>query len=344
MRTAAGLLSERTLRAGARTSKPARDMTADPVSRSAAEYLRFAEVGVRGKSAIYEGLCIEIAKDRPLLERLAALPRERQQPNLLLAAVQFLFSVPSDYKAFRSLVLGNWAEISTVIHSRRTQTNEVGRCAPLVCLLGELPQPLALIEVGASAGLCLLADCYSYRYGGWRIGDGTLELECEVHGPAPLPCRVPEVTWRAGIDLDPLDVRDEQDVRWLEALVWPEEQDRRERLEQATALARQVPPRLIRGDMVDLLPTVAAEAPADATLVVFHTAALTYLPRRRRREFEATVTSLPVVWISQEEPGVAELNGTVTAEPVAPAYFVSALDGRPRLLMDSHGRWLQALE
>ncbi len=39
--------------------------------------------------------------------------------------------------------------------SKRTQTNEPGRCAVLLPLLAALPQPLALLEVGASAGLCL---------------------------------------------------------------------------------------------------------------------------------------------------------------------------------------------
>ena len=49
--------------------------------------------------------------------------------------------------------------------SRATQTNEPARCAVLLPVLARLPQPLALLEVGASAGLCLLPDHYGYDYG-----------------------------------------------------------------------------------------------------------------------------------------------------------------------------------
>ncbi|MFE4545324.1 DUF2332 family protein [Arthrobacter sp. NPDC056727] len=47
-------------------------------------------------------------------------------------------------------------------------------------------------------------------------------LRCRTRGPVPLPGSLPHVAWRAGIDLNPLDVRSPDDVAWLEALVWPE--------------------------------------------------------------------------------------------------------------------------
>ncbi len=53
-------------------------------------------------------------------------------------------------------------EVLQVLSTRRTQTNEVTRCATLRPALALLPQPLALIEVGASAGLCLLYDRWRY--------------------------------------------------------------------------------------------------------------------------------------------------------------------------------------
>ena len=99
--------------------------------------------------------------------------------------------------------------LAGVMLARRTQTNEAARCATLLPALARLPPPLALIEVGASAGLTLLIDRYSYDYAGRRIaGQDPLAptLRCEPRGRVPLPERVPEITWRAGLDLNPLDV------------------------------------------------------------------------------------------------------------------------------------------
>ena len=52
----------------------------------------------------------------------------------------------------------------------------------------------------------------------------------EARGPVPLPGRVPDVAWRAGLDLNPLDVTSADDVRWLQCLLWPGETGRQERL------------------------------------------------------------------------------------------------------------------
>jgi hypothetical protein len=91
----------------------------------------------------------------------------------------------------------------------------------LLPVLAALPQPLALLEVGASAGLCLYPDRYAYRYGDHVVGSGEPVLECAAIGVSP-PTGVPDVVWRAGLDLNPLDVTDSADVAWLEALIWPE--------------------------------------------------------------------------------------------------------------------------
>jgi hypothetical protein len=58
--------------------------------------------------------------------------------------------------------------------------------AVLLPLLVSLPQPLALLEVGASAGLCLYPDVYAYRYGDASVGAGDVVLGCALSGgPAP---------------------------------------------------------------------------------------------------------------------------------------------------------------
>jgi hypothetical protein len=154
-------------------------------------------------------------------------------------------------------------------------------------LLAALPGPLALIEVGASAGLCLLPDRYAYDYGGTIVGDPTapLRLACQPHGPVPIPTRLPEVVWRRGIDLAPIDLNDPDAVRWLECCVWPDQPQRLARLQATVELARADPPVVVRGDLLELVGPVVAQAPADATVVVFHAATLVYLPEPGRQRF-----------------------------------------------------------
>ena len=102
-------------------------------------------------------------------------------------------------------------------------------------------------------------------------------LRCAVSGAVPVPDELPDVVWRAGIDLNPLDVANNDDVAWLEARIWPEQDFRRERLRQAIGIAREDPPLLVAGDLNERLMSLAGQAPADAALVVFHSAVMGYL-------------------------------------------------------------------
>src|SRR5262249_60811046 len=102
-----------------------------------------------------------------------------------------------------------------------------------------------LTEAGASAGLTRLVDRSPYDCPGPRLAgldpDAPV-LGCEPRGPVPLPARIPAISWRAGLDLNPLDVTREDDVRWLSCLVWPGEGDRAQRLAGAAASPRPRPP------------------------------------------------------------------------------------------------------
>lgn len=331
----------------------------------AENYLAFAE-DARGRSPVYESLARSVATDTAIVRFLDSLPRDKRQPNLLFAAARYLLAGPVDLdgsvdpdgpvdldgplgpERLRALVSQDGAELAEVMLARRTQTNEPARCATLLPALAQLPPPLALIEAGASAGLTLLIDRYSYDYGGHRIpGRDPLAptLRCEPRGPVPLPARVPEIAWRAGLDLNPLDVTSDDDVRWLSCLVWPGEGDRARRLAAAVDTARRDPPAVYRGDLLADLPALAARAPADATLVVYHSAVLAYVPPAGRRRFAGTVRGLPAVWLSNEGPGVVP---DLPAPPQLPSHrgteFVLGRDGRtPLALADGHGAWLEWL-
>lgn len=216
-------------------------------SGTAAGYERFAAVEARGVSPLYEEWAAAIAKDPDVLALIDQLPRPKRQPNLVFAAARLAGAPLAPYPEFREWLLAQWPAVEPIIQARMTQTNEAGRCAVLLPLLSRIEGPVALIEAGASAGFCLYPDQYSYRYlteTGDHIlhpaaGASRAELPCTLTGTA-IPEQLPDVVWRAGIDLFPLDVQDPEDMTWLETLVWPEHQDRRDRLRAVTPLTRRI--------------------------------------------------------------------------------------------------------
>jgi hypothetical protein len=156
---------------------------------------------------------------------------------------------------------------------------------------------------------------------------------------------VPTVAWRAGLDLDPVDVSDDEQARWLRCLVWPGQPDRERALAAAVAVARSDPPRLTRGDLTRDFPALAAQAPEEATLVVYHSATLAYVDPAGRRAFTAAVRRTKAAWLSVEAPGlVPEEPSSAEAAPAGRRQLVLVRDGRRRLaLADGHGAWLRWL-
>ena len=308
-------------------------------------YRLMAELQLRGVSPSYEVLCAGVADDLELIALLDTLPAPKRQPNLLLGAVRFLDGPVASYDEFRTFVLTEWPRLSATMRARRTQTNEARRCASLLPALAQHGGPLALLEVGASAGLCLYPDRYAYRYGDHPVlGESPLVLECAVSGPVPVPRAVPDVVWRAGLDLNPVDVRDDDDMRWLESLVWPEQTDRFAVLRAAVEVARADPAPVYQGDLTTDLARVAEAAPPDATLVVYHSAVLSYLDDPGRAAFRASLDALaarrPTVWVSNEGPGVV-VHGAPRRD--GPIPFVLARWDTPLALASPHGESLEWL-
>lgn len=316
----------------------------------AERYQRFARTEALGRSALYEGLARHVAESPNTLAFLDHLPRDRQQPNLLLAAVRLAVGTPTSVAEFDEAIAQHGEAIANVMLTRTTQTNEPGRCAALLPILSRLEGPLALIEVGASAGLCLLPDAYGYDWGRQRLdppdrfGSTTPVFHCRASENTPLPASHPEIVWRAGLDLNPLNVLNNEDVAWLETLVWPEHQQRLALLRQAIMIARAERPRVVAGDLRRDLPTLIAEAPNDATVVVFHTAVLSYVADQEDRDAFAArmIDDERVIWLSNEGPRIfpqfTEGVGTVQED-----MFLLAVDGQAQAWAGPHGqeiRWI----
>ena len=308
-------------------------------------YRGFAELEARGQSAIYEGWALGVADDPALIALVEELPLQKRQPNLVFACARLLGAPEGDYPAFRRWLLQHWSRVVTAALARSTQTNEARRCASLVPALSLIPGPLALLEVGASAGLCLFPDRYSYSYDGAApvdpaAGPSSVLLECATTGGAPRPTAVPQVAWRAGLDLHPLDVRDADDMHWLETLVWPEQHERRARLRAAIRIAAENPPLLERGDASELA-ALAAQAPKDATLVVITSAVLVYLPFAERMRFVESVRALDARWISLEGVrGLPTVRAALPDDGGSDGRFVLALDEVPLAFTGPHGQSL----
>lgn len=312
-------------------------------------YRRWAREEARGSSPIYERLALAVAEDEAAQALLNRLEPARRQPNLLFGAMRLLGGPVDDRAAALAWLSAHGDDVLGVARVRRTQTNEVARCAVLLPALALLPGPLAVVEVGASAGLCLLYDRWRYRYTGagieHEVGDpaSPVTLECSVSGPVPLPSRVPATATRHGLDLDPLDPSDADARAWLQALVWPEHTDRAARLAAALDVAATDPPVVEAGDLLRDLPALLDRVPAHATAVVTHSATLAYLDEDQRASFVRLLTEAGVHRLGMEGASVVPGLAGQLAGRDSTGRFAVSLDDRVLALADPHGRdltWL----
>lgn len=99
------------------------------IGRVRKSYAYFAENEAHGKSSLYEELATAVCSDESLIDFVVRLPIQKQQPNLVFAAVRHLFGTPENAQHFSELVKFNREPIRKLILERNTQTNEPGRCA-----------------------------------------------------------------------------------------------------------------------------------------------------------------------------------------------------------------------
>ena len=333
------------------------------VEQPLADHFRaFATVVERDGGTIYPAISRAVAENDEVLALLDGAPPSQRRPLLLLAAVHFLLlsgvehplatlydtvaavrGTPYDPSgdpaaAFADFCHEHRGALEDLITTRRTQTNEVGRCTALlpglchVAAQYDWNEPLSLLDLGTSAGLNLLFDDYAYAYRAAE-GDATLTagardsgvtLECTARDDLEqLPeLRLPAMAARVGLDLSPLDPHSDDAALWLLACQWPDNPARFGRLRAALTNVRAAaqPPRLERGDMVTDLPRIAATIPGDGPLVVFHSWVAAYLDEAEQRTLADEVSALggsrPVHHLYCESP--FETPGLPTPPPPVP--------------------------
>ncbi|WP_278102177.1 DUF2332 domain-containing protein [Microbacterium proteolyticum] len=319
-------------------------MDQDAVTAVVDRYGRFARDEARGRSRVYQDWARRVEIDPDVAEVLARIPDTHRQPPLVFAVMRLLGAPMETGDRWAAWVVAHADAIVDECTGRTLQTNEPLRCAALLPALSLIEGPIALIEIGASAGLCLYPDRYSYRF---RASDGAVQILDPSDGPSPVvleseiegdpPLRLPEVVWRAGIDLEPLDARDARDRAWLTGLVWPGEEGRRERITAALDIAAGDPPLLVEGDGAAALPALAALAPRDATLVVTTPGVLAHVPRRHRGDVIAAARAAGR-WVTLDAAGLHDAwNET---PDLRPGGFALALDGEVLASVDPLGAWV----
>jgi hypothetical protein len=356
----------------------------DAADRLARRYHRLATQELHGYCDVYERIALAIVDDPEVLGLFASLVdrvNERSLGVLGFAAVHDLVLADPDeplaavyasgegdpWPAFRDLVTRRFDDIAHTMTTRTVQTNEVGRTAVLVPALSEAAhrvdhRPLALIEIGPSAGLNLLLDRYRIAYDdGRRYGpeDATVALDCRLLGDhrPPLVDDL-HLADRRGVDLAPLDANDPDDARWLRACLWPGITERAERLAAAVTVAQAHPPLLVRGDAVAVLGSLIDSVADDVVPVVMATWALAYLhPEGRAAIGDSLATAgahRDVIAITAEYPAMTPWVPVPDDGPPVQADQGATLLGfghwspagntaGPLGWTHAHGRWLQWL-
>lgn len=197
--------------------------------------------------------------------------------------------------------LAFWLTVAT----RRVQTNEVSRSiawrwpAHLAgCDAGA--RPIALVDIGASGGLNLVAENLPNDF-------------VDIRGN-PLPVvREPNIVARIGFDIAPLDFIDGDDAAWARSCIWPGDLSRLRRFDQALETLRSMPlgarPRVQRLNATLVparLPELLRALPENGLLVIYQTVMGAYMEpdknelyARAMRAFIAS-SAKRAIWIALE--------------------------------------------
>ncbi|QWH18139.1 DUF2332 domain-containing protein [Bacillus mycoides] len=285
-------------------------------------FRNFSANECKESSPLYEYLSIKISEDEEILTLASYAQPGQPVPNLLLGAVHYLLLKGKDHhlKTYYSSLVENAKtnldkafeqfkdfcneyreEIITLLQTKLVQTNEVRRCAylyPSFCyIFNKVNKPLALIEIGTSAGLQLFWDQYRYSYGTEEVFGNTqsnVYLQSVIKGkkkPSFLK-QSPPVVERIGLDLHVNDLNDEEGYLWLRALIWPEHKERLELFDQAASLVKNESVRLIEGDGVELLPSIIEQIREDAVICIFHTHVANQIPEDVKRTLEKRIQEI----------------------------------------------------
>lgn len=323
-------------------------------------FQRFAEIEAKNSSSLYYFWCNNTIKDEEMLQLLTNIPASQPKPNLFFASIQFLlmkhddvlkkylpsfathpFAIEDSYSALQQFVKTYRQELLHYFQTKRVQTNEVHRSAYLYPIFSDIAKraqkPLALIEIGTSAGLLLNPDKYRYEV---KQGDSVIHygdpnsqvlLKSENLGDVLTSCSNFQISHRYGIDLNVLHLQNEEDYMWLQALIWPEHKERRALLQQVKMIHTEVPKTLLKGDLLQLLPTISQNISNAHQIIIFHTHVANQFSAQLKENFQQTI-----MHIAKNKP-IYHVYNNMYDENIHVDYLTSQATEQIRLLPKAGG-------
>lgn len=253
--------------------------------------------------------------------------------------------------ALKASIRRNDAAINRFLDSP-PQTNEVGRSGMLLpgflTIARETGLPLAVHEIGASAGLNLQFDRFHYRYDGAEWGDpaSPAQLAPEIRGVSPRLDGDLTVVSRSGCDIAPIDISNPAARLRLRSYIWPDQPLRLERLNGALELAKANPPALVAKDAATFVRDALAGRKPGEAFVLFHSIMWQYMPAATQAAIADlleqaggdAVAGAPIAWLHMEPND--------TRDPHAMLTLTLWPSGETRKLArcDYHGRWIEWID
>lgn len=325
----------------------------------------FANRECKGSSELYEVLSLKIADDGELLHIATHAMHGQPIPNLMLSAVHYLLLKGKKHKLmdyygtvvdcprapitvfddFKDFCMLHKEELVSILQSKRVQTNEVRRCSylyPAFCYIYEkAKRPLALIEIGTSAGLQLFWDQFSYTYQSNEVyGNEQAELNIcsEIRGDR-LPLLLknsPPVTVRIGVDLHVNDLNKQDDYLWIKSLIWPDHVERLALFEKAARCVKRYAYTLIEGDGVEMLTELVSQIPRDSVVCIFHTHVANQIPKENKITLEDCIRNIG------KNRAVFHLYNNMWDANLHLDYYINGEEYLETIAeTDGHGRWFK---
>ena len=339
------------------------------LSQIQARFERFARVEAPGRSETYRQWAELFAERADYAEVLLGLAPPKRQPPLVFAVLRMLESELS--APWQSWLLREQTRVRAECARALLQSNEVNRTVLLAIALSEISEEITLIELGASAGLCLFPDRFGYRFfkgedlvrsfapsepgvasGARSDLSGELYLSTQLLGGHVPNVAVPKIQNRIGVDLEPLDLHNPAQQRWLRTLLWPGETLRQERMDTAIELVLAERFRMFQADASAALDVLAPEL-SRTNAVVSTLGLLVHLPYPARVALLARLLSCDVDWVSLDPPDLILLDEThqrrcwrdvVGEHPVDASLFVLSLNGEALAWCNPLGESVEMLE